>query len=158
MIINQNNDTSIWYKASISIQFNFICTVLNNNYRLKGLNRPNIYDTPLTQAPKRARENFLHWQGINLEEEQSWGSILQGMARNAVGAIIDIVYINAYRLKILNRWLGAGRLPKRVQASSRSHRNKLLIFKILVKARCQMCTPSWRQTAPSSVVCLKYGW
>ena len=27
------------------IQFNFICIALNHHYSLKGLNRPNIYDT-----------------------------------------------------------------------------------------------------------------
>ena len=29
-----------------SIQFNFMCIALNHLYRLKGLNRPSVYDTP----------------------------------------------------------------------------------------------------------------
>ena len=38
-----------------SIRFNFILIAPNHWYSLKRLNRPYIYDTPLTLAPKRAR-------------------------------------------------------------------------------------------------------
>ena len=45
-----------------SIQFNFICIALNHHYSLKGLNRPNTYDTTLTQASTRARKNSLPYK------------------------------------------------------------------------------------------------
>ena len=60
-----------------------------------------MYETPLTQAPKRARKNSLNQQGRNLEEgTQSGGSLLPGMVRSAVGAIIGI-----------HTWLGCNDHP-----------------------------------------------
>ena len=50
-----------------------ICIALNHRYSLKGLNRPYIYDIPLTLTPKRARKNSLNEQGRNLEKERRVG-------------------------------------------------------------------------------------
>ena len=42
----------------IQFNFNFICTALNHHYSLKGLNRQNINDTTLTQAPKKSKKEL----------------------------------------------------------------------------------------------------
>ena len=38
------------------IQFNFICIAHNHHYSLKGLNRPNICDTPLYPCPHTGKK------------------------------------------------------------------------------------------------------
>ena len=48
-----------------SIQLNFICITLNHHYSLKGLNRPNICDTPLYPCPHTGKKK-LPW--ISKEE------------------------------------------------------------------------------------------
>ena len=67
---------------------------------LKGLNRQYIYDTPL---PPRGQEKT---PLISKEEIVRGRSLLPGMIRSAMGAIIDIL---TYRQNILNRSWGAGR-------------------------------------------------
>ena len=39
-----------------SIQLNCICLALDHHYSLKGLNRPNIYDTPLYPSPHKGKK------------------------------------------------------------------------------------------------------
>ena len=56
-----NNCNSFSSKPDFNtIQFNLICIALNHRYSLKGLNRPYIYDIPLTLAPQRARKTSLN--------------------------------------------------------------------------------------------------
>ena len=81
---------------SRQLKINCICIALNHHTSFKGLNRPNIYDTAQHKPPK-GQDNSLDQQGRNLEKEcrVREGSLLPGMVRSAMGAIIDIHSIQA---------------------------------------------------------------
>jgi hypothetical protein len=73
------------------IQLNCICISLDHHYSLKGLNRPNIYDIPLYPSPHKGKKQQLELaRKKSWEETHSRGSLLPGMVRSAMGAIIDI--------------------------------------------------------------------
>ena len=124
------------------IQLNSISLALNHTHRLKGLNRPYMYETPLTLAPPEGKRKLpSSARKRSRGGTQSGGSLLQGMIRSAKGAIIGIhTYINTYKHAYIQAkhciwgW-GAGRLTvRRVQASS--HCNTLKLNNELEGGRC----------------------
>ena len=61
---------AVFLQTENSLQFNFICIALNHHHSLKGLNMPNIYDTPLCKPPQGQEKTPLNQQGRNLEKER----------------------------------------------------------------------------------------
>jgi hypothetical protein len=58
---------------------------LNHPYTLRGLHRPNIYETPLDPR-KNSLKSARKKSG---QETHSRGSLLPGMVRSSIGPIID---------------------------------------------------------------------